>query len=142
MKKVNGLNCILLVDDDEISNYLNRLVIEKSGVDVHVEVALNGFAALEYLNSSGQSDARPEPDLIFLDINMPRMNGWEFLNEYQKLKNKKKSDTSIAMLSSSIDIDDMDTALKKYELPLYIDKPLTTSKLEEVFGKCFPVRDN
>ncbi len=93
MKKLKGLNCILLVDDDDVSNYLNKLLIEKSGIDVDVEVALNGLTALEYLTSTGQFNGNavfPRPELILLDINMPRMNGWEFLDEYEKLDDDKK----------------------------------------------------
>ena len=141
MKKLKGLNCILLVDDDEVNNYLNRKLIEKSGINVHVEVALNGLMALEYLTSTGQyheNKTFPKPELIFLDINMPRMNGWEFLKEYKKLEEFKKGGIIIAMLTSSNNIDDLNIAKEEYGLPAYIYKPLTLEKLEEIIYKYFP----
>ncbi len=132
---MDGLDCILLVDDDEVNNYLNKLLIKKSGIDVHVEVALNGLMALEYLTSSGQykeNKTYPRPGIIFLDINMPRMNGWEFLDAYKKLDDAQKGGIVIAMLTSSNNADDMSIAKEEYGLPAYIYKPLTLEKFEEL----------
>jgi CheY-like chemotaxis protein len=145
MKKLKRLNCILLVDDDDVNNYLNKLLIEKSGIDVHVEVALNGLMALEYLTSTGQYNGNktfPKPGIIFLDINMPRMNGWEFLDEYNKLDVSQKGEIVIAMLTSSNNTDDLNTAMEEYGLPAYISKPLTLKKLEEVIYKYFPEEED
>lgn len=141
MKKIEGLNCILLVDDDEVTNYLNKVIIDKSGIDVHTEIALNGEIAMEYLTSTGRYNGNktfPKPGLIFLDINMPRMNGWEFLDEYEKLDINMKANIVIAMLTSSNNVDDVNTALEGYELPAYIFKPLTLEKFEEIVYKFFP----
>lgn len=144
MKKLKGLNCILLVDDDDVTNYLNKLLIKKSGIDVHVEVALNGMMALEYLTSTGIYNGNktfPKPGLIFLDINMPRMNGWEFLDEYKKLEDEQKGGIVIAMLTSSNNTDDEITAKDEYGLPAYIYKPLTLSKFEEIVNTFFPEKE-
>ncbi len=141
MKKLKGLDCILLVDDDDVTNYLNKILIKKSEIDVHVEVALNGLIALEYLTCTGRYNDNkifPKPGLILLDINMPRMNGWEFLKEYNKLGPNQKADVVIAMLTSSNNIDDVNTALEEYELPAYLYKPLTLKKLEEIIYRFFP----
>ncbi len=144
MKKLKGLNCILLIDDDEANNYLNRKLIELSGIDVHVEVALNGLAALEYLTSTGDFANKkfPCPELIFLDINMPRMNGWEFLEEYEKLKIEQKGKIVIAMLTSSNNIDDMQRAKQEEFLSDYIYKPLTQEKLELIVYRYFPEEES
>lgn len=131
----------MLVDDDEVNNYLNTILINKIEIDVHVEVAMNGMIAFEYLTSTGKyksDNSYPKPGLIFLDINMPRMNGWEFLDAYNKLDESQKGKIVIAMLTSSNNADDVNTALKKYGVPAYIYKPLTLKKLEEVVYEYFP----
>ncbi len=140
MKKLKGLNCILLVDDDDVTNYLNKVVIKKSEIDVKVEVALNGVMALEYITSAGyykKNKAFLKPELIFLDVNMPRMNGWGFLEQYNKLDESPKAETIIAMLTSSNNDDDINTAKDKFGLPAYICKPLTLKKFEEIIYKFF-----
>ncbi|NJO90579.1 MAG: response regulator, partial [Chloroflexia bacterium] len=113
MKKLKNLNCILLVDDEEVNNYYIRLLIEKMELDVHVESVLNGKAAIDYLTGTGKYASNQtflQPDLIFLDINMPLMDGWEFLEEYatRKLQNEKKR--VITMLTSSNNPDDEEKA--------------------------------
>ena len=141
MKKLKGLNCILLVDDDEVNNYLNRILIEMAGINVHVEAVLNGLMALEYLTCSGKyenSISYSKPGLILLDINMPRMNGWEFLDAYYKLDENQKGNVVIAMLTSSNNVDDVNIAMQNYIIPEYIYKPLTLSKIEEIIYKYFP----
>ena len=144
MKKLKELDCILLVDDDEVTNYLSTILINKMEIDVHVEVAVNGMVALDYLTSAGKyktNNSYPKPGLILLDINMPGMNGWEFLDAYNELDVSQKGKVVIAMLTSSNNTDDVDTALNKYNLPTYICKPLTLSKLGEVIYKYFPEED-
>lgn len=141
MKKLKGLDCILLVDDDEVSNYLNTILIEKTGIDVQIEITLNGLMALEYLTCSGRYKDKPgypRPGLVLLDINMPGMNGWEFLNAYNSLDENQKGNVTIAMLTSSNNIDDVNNAMHNYGILDYIYKPLTLPKIQEVIYKYFP----
>jgi CheY-like chemotaxis protein len=142
MKNYKDLNCILLIDDDESTNFLNKLLIKNTGVEVHVLTAMNGLRALEILTASSDSEIKkicPVPDLIFLDINMPRMNGWEFLEEYNKLEEVNKARIVIAMLTSSSNADDIYTARQEFHLDEYIYKPLTGEKLEKIFSKYFSI---
>src|SRR6202007_3217024 len=123
MKKVN---CILLIEDNEYINVYNRKVIEKLNVAERIEVIEDGSEGLNYLNSVLRHE-KPDPDLIFLDINMPRMNGWEFIEEYLKIDRHPK--TKIVILSTSPNPDD----IKKYssfkEILCFEKKPLTKEKI-------------
>ena len=70
----------MLIDDDDDDNFFHQMVLNEVDVANKVQVAESAFEALDYLREGKQI-----PELIFLDINMPKMNGWEFLNEYKKL---------------------------------------------------------
>jgi CheY-like chemotaxis protein len=140
MEKLKDLSCILLIDDEEINNYLNTRLIEKLNIGVHVESVFNGREALEYLTCTEKySDNKiyPQPGLIFLDINMPGMNGWEFLAEYSKLPDEKKGKIVIAMLTASINPDDEKKAQGYKDLDGFLNKPLTLGALEGLINKYF-----
>ena len=141
MKKLKNLNCILLIDDEEINNYLNIALIKQLKIDVHIEVAQNGKEGLDYLTCSGKysnKECFPQPGLIFLDINMPLMNGWEFLEEYENLKADQKGKHVVAMLSATSNPEEINRANSKDDLIGFIGKPLTIKKLEEIIYKFFP----
>jgi CheY-like chemotaxis protein len=136
MKKVN---CILLVDDNPADNDFHKIIIEEADICNHVKVALNGPEALEYLRKSGEAgpDSKdwPKPDIIFLDINMPMMNGFEFLEEYKKLNENIKSGLIIVMLTTSLNPDDAKTARENVEVKEFQNKPLTVEALKEIVEK-------
>jgi CheY-like chemotaxis protein len=126
------LNCILLIDDDEPTNFLNKMTLEQSGCSRHIRIAQSGQAALEYLR-----DGSPRPDLIFLDINMPAMDGWEFLAQYQTLPAEKKADTVLIMLTTSLNPDDEKRTLEIPEVSGFENKPLNQGQLERLLKKYF-----
>lgn len=137
MKK---LNCILLVDDYEADNYFNNYILKEAEVCNHIQIALNGEEALEYLNKSSENDQNglhPKPELIFLDINMPRMNGFEFLEEYQKLDESLKSSIIIIMLTTSLNPDERARALQIEEVKEFMNKPLSPETIHELINKYF-----
>lgn len=137
MRKINGLDFILLVDDDEATNYLNQRVIRKSDINADVQVAYNGKEALEYLTGTGKFAGRnmlPEAGLIFLDINMPGMNGWEFLEAYKKLPDEQTQKIKILMLTTSNNPDDEKKAVDIPEVKGFIHKPLSVEKLEKAIN--------
>jgi CheY-like chemotaxis protein len=140
MKKYNGLDCILLVDDDETSNFINKTIIELEEIDMFIQVANDGIEALEFLTCTGKFSEKseyPQPGIILLDINMPRMNGWEFIEEYQKLPENQKGRIVLAMLTSSLDQGDIDKANKNKDLMGLISKPLNPEKLNTIIKQHF-----
>lgn len=137
MKKVN---CILLVDDNPADNEFHIIQLKKAGVCNHIQVVTDGDKALSYIKKSGESDQPdqyPKPDLIFLDINMPRMNGFEFLEEYQKFDEELKSRGVIVMLTTSLNPDDLNTAMTIKEIRHFKNKPLTVTAIQEIIDKFF-----
>lgn len=131
MKK--KLDCILLVDDEEDCNFFHTRILRKMDCVEHIKVALDGEQALDYLKSD---DIRP--DIIFLDINMPRMNGWEFLEEYKLLPKNKKAQILVMMLTSSLNPDDRERVEAIGELAGFESKFLDEEKMALILDKYFP----
>ena len=91
----------------------------------------NGLDALNFLKSTQEAEELPE--VIFLDINMPVMNGWEFMEEFAKIRNMLKKKIEIYILSSSTDSHDIKKAKSNPEIKDYIVKPLTPDLLKTIF---------
>ena len=125
------LNCILLIDDDDAVNFIHNRVIRKSGCTENVAVARNGQEAIEYLTTP-DNGAFPQPDIIFLDINMPVMNGWEFLEAYEKLEKEQKGKELIVMLTTSLNPDDKEKAKKIPHINDFHPKPLNVENLNKI----------
>ena len=130
------LNCILLIDDDEPTNFLNRLTLEQAGCTRDIRIAQSGQEALDYLRSCGQ-DKPPRPDLIFLDINMPAMDGWEFLERYRSLPQERKADIVLIMLTTSLNPDDEVRTRSIPEVAGFENKPLSHQRLTLLLEKYF-----
>lgn len=128
------LSCILLIDDDEPTNYLNELIIHEAGISDSVVSVQSGKKGLDILQGKGGVSC--DPELIFLDINMPAMNGWEFIDQYKQLSNVQTSKI-IVMLTASINKDDEIRASRINEIADYLNKPLSETILEEVLHKHF-----
>ena len=137
------LNCILLIDDDEPTNFLNRLTLEQAGCAREIRVAQGGQEALDYLYSCG-GEGSPRPDLIFLDINMPAMDGWEFLQRYRLLPADRKADIVLIMLTTSLNPDDELRTKAIPEVSGFENKPLNQQRLIALLDKYFksPNADN
>lgn len=133
MKK---LNSILLVEDDEASNFISQMVIKKLDCANHVQVAWNGTDALDYIKQCGEL-ASQQPELILLDINMPGLNGWEFLDEYCKLIEKEKREVIVVMLTTSLNPDDKKRADSNPAIAGFRSKPLTAAVMEEILSLYF-----
>ncbi len=126
----------MLVDDNHDDNFFHKREINKDNHEIIVIVKNTGLEALEYLKT--KKDAiESHPDLIFLDINMPGMNGWEFLEEYNKLVKELQSQVIIIMLTTSDNPDDENKAKKYSFVSDYIIKPLTKERLNEIATRYF-----
>lgn len=137
------LNGVMIIDDDEPTNFFNQMIVEKSGCTDHIVVAQSGQEALDYLANGTQADGvnhdLPLPSLIFLDINMPAMNGWEFLERYKKMSDEKKAKIVVVMLTTSLFPEDIIRARDIPEISGFENKPLTEEKLEKLLIKHFAI---
>ncbi len=122
-----------MVDDEEASNFLNQIVIRQSKLASEVVAYQKAKDALDYI--SEQQKNGDSPDLVFLDINMPLMNGWEFVDEYAKIASN--SNTKIIMLTSSINPNDQERAAKTDHISGFRSKPLTVEMLDEIVNDHF-----
>jgi CheY-like chemotaxis protein len=133
------LTSVLLIDDDEPTNFFNQMIVEDSGCAQQVKAIQSGEEALEYLSSISENDS--SPDLIFLDINMPAMNGWEFLEQYKKLHPSSKGKVMVVMLTTSLFPEDKSKAEETPEVSGFENKPLTPEKLERILKQYFGDED-
>ena len=117
---------ILLIDDDPVINFIHKKIIESKFPEIPVEILVNGYNALEYIRKNTK-----KLFLIFLDINMPVMNGWEFLDAISKDSNEYN--LTICILTSSIDQADLRKAQENERILSYITKPLTKEVLEKIY---------
>jgi CheY-like chemotaxis protein len=115
---------ILLIDDDNISNFITEKLILREEFAQEVISFLSGEAALTYLQSLEQQHL-PAPDIIFLDLNMPEMDGWEFMAEFKKFPREFTDPSRVFMLSSAVDSKDIVQARNMEEIEDFISKPLT-----------------
>jgi two-component system chemotaxis response regulator CheY len=123
---------IFLVDDDHIYQFTAKKTLESMGLAEHVSVFHDGEKALRYIKDH-IDDTASLPDVIFLDINMPVMDGWQFIEEFQHLDMRKKID--LYMVSSSVDEADMKRSLNYPVISDYIIKPVGRTRFAELLSK-------
>jgi len=134
------LNCVLLIDDDSATNTYHQIVMDRLGISNHIQICINGKDALNYLTNQGDYIDKtnlPKPDLIFLDINMPGMNGFDFLDEYQSLPEEQKEEYVIIMLTTSLNEEDELKAKAYTTVSDFLNKPLRKDILGDIVQKYF-----
>ena len=114
---------ILLVDDNEATNYIHKYYLGKWGINATVYTAVDGKEAINFLKTNTEF-RHQSPSLILLDINMPVMDGFEFMEQYQQLPDEHKSSMVIFMLTTSLHPSDRQRASQFKELKGYLHKPL------------------
>lgn len=130
MTSTNAL-IICIIDDDEVYQFTVTRTIESQKLAKKILIFPDGEKALEFLIDNVSNSANI-PDIIFLDINMPIMDGWQFLEEYINLKPKIGKKITIYLVSSSVDPIDIEKANKISEISDYIIKPITPEKLKSI----------
>ncbi len=131
------IDCILLVDDDEDCNFFHERLIKKMECADRIETSLTGYDALNFLKTSVNGQ-HPQPNLILLDINMPGMDGWGFLEEYNKLSEDQKAQIVVVMLTTSLNPDDRVKAESDPNVGAFANKYLDEESLLEILKSNFP----
>ncbi len=136
MQKINS---ILLIDDDDTTNFLNKRLFQKMDIADELQVARNGRDALEYIEKYCHplpGEGPRIPKLILLDINMPVMNGFGFLSAFEQLECEGKEEVIIVVLTTSLNPKDV-TAIQQSGVKDFINKPLTREMVTTLVQKHF-----
>ncbi len=135
-KTTTRFSTVMLIDDNEIDNLINQKMLEAAGVCENIITHTGAKSALEFLRnleklaSKGVEEIMPQ--LIFLDIDMPIMDGFQFLEEFDKLQESTRNYSKIIMLTSSINPQDLARSKKSKYVAKYLNKPLTQESIEKI----------
>lgn len=133
------LNSILLIDDDEPTNFLNKRILENMDCARKVQVIQKAPEALAYLEKIADNDATLFPDIIFLDINMPAMDGWEFLEAIKSTIDKKEKPVTLVMLTTSLNPEDEQKAKNSDYITAFKSKPLSHEMVKDILAQYHPI---
>jgi len=126
------VNKLMIVDDDELSNYITGKIVEHAGLAEKADSFYSGKAALKYLKTNSSMRQGDFPDLIFLDLNLYDMKGWDFLSEYVQIKESYRRKITMFILTNSISEKDRDQAKQYPCIKGYLQKPLTMAMIQEI----------
>ncbi len=122
---------VLIIDDDEISNFITSSILEQSHKVNEMKVVESADEGISYLNELIEEKLEL-PNLILLDIKMPVKSGWDFIEDFKNIASNKRKGVRIVMLSSSVYPDDVYKAKTFKEVSGYVSKPITSEKLDDI----------
>lgn len=125
---------VCIVDDDEIYQYTMKLNLRGINSVGHTRIFNDGLEAIDFIVAN-QHSPKILPDIIFLDINMPIMDGFEFMEEFIKIKPKLQKKITTFMVSSSVDTVDVVKSKQIHEIADYIVKPITRDQLKTILER-------
>jgi CheY-like chemotaxis protein len=125
---------IAIIDDDRVYHFILSSIINKNKLADSILSFMDGEEAIQYLTNN-KTENEKIPDIVFLDMNMPIMDGWLFLEEYERIKKDITKKTVIFMISSSVDPIDIERAGNIIEITDYIVKPIKLSEVKKIFKK-------
>ncbi|SIQ61524.1 Response regulator receiver domain-containing protein [Maribacter ulvicola] len=135
MNNLDRLNTILLVDDDDASNFLHSIFINKLDMDVNINSALNGQEAIDFILGKGQEQLEL-PCMVMLDLRMPVMDGWQFMDAYDDLVPKKlKDQITIVLVTISDNKEDKKRATDNKYIADFAQKPLSDETFKALIQK-------
>lgn len=123
---------VMLIDDSEIDNFINQKIIESNYFAEKIYVNTSGISALEFLKNLAVNEdlmAQLMPKVIFIDLNMPLMDGFQFISQFMKLPPQLTKQTKLVILTSSFNPEDREKANQLYKDVLFLNKPLTDEGL-------------
>jgi CheY-like chemotaxis protein len=126
-----AIDLVMLVDDNDTDNFISKRIIEITDFAGRVEVKNSGKSALDYL-AENQNTPENLPNIIFLDINMPVVDGFVFLYEFENFRELVRTKCKVIILSSSDNKRDIDKIVNNNYVIKFITKPLTEGSLEEI----------
>ncbi|GAB5473687.1 MAG: hypothetical protein Mars2KO_17860 [Maribacter sp.] len=129
------IKSVVLIDDDEISNLFNKIFIRRLDLDIEIETVANGAKAIALLTD--QKTRLEKPLLLLLDMRMPVMDGWKFLEAYDSLDEELRNESFIAVLTTSENEKKMISATKNPNIDAIIRKPLSEKKFTGLIQKLF-----
>jgi len=129
-----GKHNVCLIDDDKVYQFTAKMILEATGLTSSIKTFFNGKEAIDFLSNPENQQADHLPDVIFLDINMPVMNGWNFLEAYEAIKQELPKNIVIYVVSSSVDESDIQKSRSYLAVTDYVIKPINREKYRQLLS--------
>jgi response regulator of citrate/malate metabolism len=137
---MSKINCVLLIEDDDVTNFVNNRIIKGLKISEKINLAHNGEEAFNFVKNFAMLNDNSGPELILLDLNMPVADGFEFIHAFKELRLSNSEKIKIIVLTTSSHEEDISKIIKDKNIG-YINKPLTEDKLLSVLWKDYKIKD-